>query len=164
MKKFREETAFLLRRMGWLMGAAFAFGFLGTLVWINGRGAWFVMRFADFPRFAPSLSLAYTLWLIAYGMLGASFLLSVLCGVRRRERCLVNAGLVLLSYLMSLLWHAFFYSAWFVVPALLALLCAAAAEVVFLLRMAVKSIWFLPFAMVILGIQLYFIVFTVACF
>ena len=139
-------------------------GFLGTLVWVNGRGAWFVMHFARLPSFAPSLSLAYTMWLVVYGLFGAAILHCFLMGGKWEKSVLTDAALLLSAYLLSLLWQPFFYSAHFLLLSTLTLTAAVALLVLFFLRMLRKSLWLTLTSVVILSVQIFFLVFTVHCF
>ncbi len=149
---------------GALVGAAFLGAFFGTLVWVNCRGAWFVMHFARLPTFAPSLTLAYTMWLICYGLMGGAVFLCLKMGGRWGKCALIDAGILLVSYFFSLVWQPLFYSAHFVLLSLLALIPAAGATVLFLIRVIRKSALLALAGGVILAIQGFFLVFTACCF
>jgi len=164
LKKFQRETSFLLSRIGLIFTASFAAAFVGTLVWVNGRGAWFVMRFARLPEFAPSISLAYTLWLAAYGLMGASIVIICLTLREGGRRSFREILLQLAAYLFSLLWHPFFYSAHFLVLSFVVLLGAAAANVLFFIFICRRSLWLSLSSVIVFLIQMYFMVFTLACF
>ncbi len=164
MKKFREETSFFLRRFGWIIGVAFVFAFLGTLVWINGRGAWFMMHFGRLPAGMPSLSLAYTLWLMVYGLYGVSAALFFCTVVPRGFRSLTDFVLLLAAYLLSLLWQVLLYSAWLPLPAFLVLLVSIGAETVFLWRVRVRSRWLFGATVLILLAETFFALLTAVCF
>lgn len=146
---------------GALVGAAFLGAFFGTLVWVNCRGAWFVMHFARLPTFAPSLTLAYTMWLICYGLMGGAVFLCLKNGAKC---ALIDAGILLGSYFFSLVWQPLFYSAHFLILSLLALIPAAGATVLFLIRVIRKSALLVLAGGVILAIQGFFLVFTVCSF
>jgi len=163
-KSIREETAFLIQNVGGLFGAAFLSGFVGTLVWVNCRGAWFVMRFAKLPSFAPSLSLSYTSWLICYGIFGAAALYSMLISCKCRRSLLADSGILAASYFFSLLWQPLFYSAHFLFISLLALTAACGLSCVFFFRSIRVSLWLSAAGAFILGFQFFFVVLTVCCF
>lgn len=168
MKRFlrRERCAFPHERnsLGFFSGAAFLGGFFGTLVWINGRGAWFVMRFALLPSFMPSLSLAYTLWLFVYGLLGGAIFLCLRNGRKWGKGVLTDGALLLGSYFLCLLWQPFFYTAYFLFLSLLTLVGAASLITVFLVRMLRRSFLLVMLGGFILLVQCFFIALTVCCF
>lgn len=154
----------MIRFIGLIAGAAFIGAFAGTLLWINGRGAWFVMRYSHLPSFALSLSLTYILWLLAYGLLGAAVPLTVIMEKHHRRNCLPAVAILLISYVLVLLWYPLFYSAQFVLAALFVLFLAAAAIVVFFFKAIRKSLWLTMISIAVLLIQIYFICFTLSFF
>lgn len=158
---------FLKRHAGWCPNpgiagvSALLSCFFGTLVWVNCRGAWFVMRFAKLPSFAPSLSLSYTLWVVCYGFFGAAFYLCLSTG---GKRVIADIGLILASYFLSLLWQPLFYSAHFLLLSLVILTAAFAISAAFLIRMIRRNRFASLGAGIIAVIQGFFIAVTVCCF
>lgn len=154
----------LRQHIGFLVGTGFLSAFLGTLVWVNCRGAWFVMRFAKLPDFAPSLSLAYSMWVLVYGCLGGLLFLNFQM-VRRWGGCVVLDGALLLgTYFLCLLWQPFFYSAHFLLLSFLTLLGAAGGMAVFLVRILRRSLFLFFCGLFCLAVQVFFLSVTVCCF
>lgn len=160
MKQWKEETGLVVRFLGLILGAAFVFAFVGTLLWINGRGAWFVMRYSVLPSFACSLTWLYCLWLVVYGLLGGAVPFSVFLLRARRRSWIPPVALLLCAYVLSLLWVPLFYTAQFVAAALFALLFAALALVLFLLCACRTSFWLTAAGTVAFVVQIYVFCFT----
>jgi len=157
---YRRETAFLLRHMGLITGCAFISAMLGTMMWINGRGVWFVMHCTRLPECALPLSVLYCLWLAVYGISGAVFPLALLIETRIKS-CLPPAVITLgISYVLALLWFPLFFSAQFVFPSLCILILSLCAISITIFKSFTKSLWLTTGCVVICCVELYFMIFT----
>ncbi len=163
VKRFKEEFDCFSRFIGIVVACAFIGAFVGTLIWINGRGAWFVMRYSILPHFALSLSWTYILSLVAYGILGALMPLCILLFGRRGEgRVFLLIGTVLASYVLLLLWYPLFYSAQFVLVSLFALILSAGANCASFFLGFRRALLPTVANIALFALQLYFICFTLS--
>lgn len=144
--------------------SAFLCCICGILLWVSGGSTWFALRVGVGKEFTLSLTGAFLLWLLCYGLVGIMLALIVVACRSRvvgEKRAVKAFALCMLSYLLMLSWYAVFFCTRLTVFPLILLVCSVAVIGVTAVVMRGTLCLLILADVLIDAIQIYFIFFSI---